>query len=96
MKDAHLTLRLPADLAALLDRRARERDTGRSQLVREAVAGYLAGPSAAAPVATTRSGRELAARWGAIPRLDPEEAEAFGADVAAARESLPIPVDAWS
>ncbi|MDE3151621.1 MAG: CopG family transcriptional regulator, partial [Gemmatimonadota bacterium] len=39
MKDAHLTLRLPADLAALLDRRARERDTGRSQLVREAVAG---------------------------------------------------------
>ena len=95
MKDSHLTLRLPADLAAALDRRAGERDLARSQLVREAVTAYLAGAGAAASERPAPSGRELARRWGAVPRLTDDEATAFGADIAAARGALPAPEDGW-
>lgn len=44
--DEQLTFRLPRDVARLLARRARERGVPRSQLVREAVAVYLARPAA--------------------------------------------------
>ena len=39
--------------------------------------------------------RELAHRWALLPRLSPEDAEAFAADVAAARAALPPPADPW-
>ncbi len=95
MKDSHLTLRLPADLAAALDRRAGERDLGRSQLVREAVRAYLAGAAATSSAHIMRSGRELAERWAALPRLGHDEAAALGDDIVAARRALPAPEDAW-
>ncbi len=40
--DSQITLRLPRDLARALARRAKERRVPKSQLVREAVAQYLA------------------------------------------------------
>jgi hypothetical protein len=92
MKDSHLSLRLPAALGRALAKRAREAGVARSHLVREAVAGYLTGPRAPArPVVTAA---ELAERWSALPRLGPEEAAAFGDDLAAARAALPAP-PAW-
>ena len=42
MNKAHLTLRLPADLARSLARWARVRGVPKSQVAREAVARYLA------------------------------------------------------
>ena len=94
MKNSHLTLRLPADLARALDRRAGERDTGRSQLVREAVTAYLAGT--AAPAARpTLSGLELARRWRTLPHLTADEAAALASDIAAGRRRLPPPADRW-
>lgn len=50
MKRSHLTLRLSPDLARALDRWARAQGVPKSQLVREAVARYLAPPPPAAPV----------------------------------------------
>lgn len=49
MKDDQLTLRVPHALARALERRARERDTPKSQLVREALERYLAEVPAAEP-----------------------------------------------
>jgi predicted transcriptional regulator len=40
--DSQITLRLPRDLARALARRAKERRVPKSQIVREAVAQYLA------------------------------------------------------
>ena len=48
MKDDQLTLRLPRDLARLIERRARERGLPRSQVIREALEAYLAEPAPAA------------------------------------------------
>ncbi len=95
MKDSHLTLRLPADLARALDRRAGERDLGRSQLVREAVTAYLSGAAATSSARVMPSGRELAERWAALPRLSDDEATALGNDIDAARRALPAPEDGW-
>lgn len=42
--DSQITLRLPRDLARALSRRAKDRGVPKSQLVREAVARYIAEP----------------------------------------------------
>lgn len=93
MKDAHLTLRLASAVAKALARRARELGVPKSQLAREAVARYV-GAASGSPAAGVPA-RELAARWGAIPGLSPEEATGFAEDISAARASLPAPESAW-
>lgn len=88
MKDTHLTLRLPLELARVLTRRARDRGVPKSLVAREAVALYLgSGPEAgAAPPLTAR---ELAARWNELPRLGSDEAAALENDIAEGRAALP-------
>lgn len=93
MKEAHLTLRLPAELARALARRARDAGVAKSYVVREAVTAYLAGLRTATP--TTVTAAELAARWRALPHLTPAEASTLGDDLAAARAELPEPRTAW-
>lgn len=101
MKDSHLTLRLPAALADLLDRWADERDLPRSQVVREAVSAYLSAPGAGAGgVAATApvprvTGRELAQIWSALPHIDRHDARRLATDVARARRRLPPVEDPW-
>jgi len=96
MKDDHLTLRLPRELARALARWARERGVPKSQLAREAVARYLARADAApASAARTLTAVELGARWGLLPRLTPEEASDLAADLEAARRSLPDLPTPW-
>ncbi|MEO5580684.1 MAG: CopG family transcriptional regulator [Gemmatimonadaceae bacterium] len=94
MKNAALTLRLTASLAKSLGRLARARGIPKSQLVREAVARYLApsGPVVESPVLTASI---LAARWRDIPRLAPEEASEFQDDITAARKKMRLPAPAW-
>jgi predicted transcriptional regulator len=95
MKTHHLTLRLAADLARALARRARERGLPRSQLVREAVIRYLAPEDAAVAGPPDLTARQLARRWAQLPRLTPGEAEALAGDIAAAREALPPTRPQW-
>jgi hypothetical protein len=92
MKD-YLSFRLPTELARALTRWARARRVPKSEVVREAVARYLA-PS---PPAGGRrvTGRELAALWTTMPHLTPEEAEEFAKDIEAARKELPPVRPAW-
>jgi predicted transcriptional regulator len=96
MKNDHLTLRLPRELARALARWARERGVPKSQLAREAVARYLA-PADGAPAAAARivTAAELGARWALLPRLTPDEATDLATDVEAARRSLPDPPAPW-
>ena len=95
MKDDHLTLRLPRDLARALARWARERGVPKSRVVREAVARYLV-PASASPVTPPLvTGAELAERWARLPRLTPEEAGELSADLAAARRELPKVRNSW-
>jgi len=96
MKDSHLTLRLPADLARALARWARSRRVPKSQLVREAVARYLAPSSAPAERPPRVTARTFAGQWAALPRLTPEEARDLGADIAAARAALPPVRSPWA
>lgn len=49
MVDDQLTFRIPRDLARALARRAKERGVPKSQLVREAIARYVAGGAVAEP-----------------------------------------------
>lgn len=50
-----------------------------------------------APMAPTGiPAAELAHRWPLLPRLSPTDAEAFAADVAAARSELVSPIDPWA
>lgn len=94
MKDDHLTLRLPADLARALARAARTRGLPRSQVVREALAGFLHPP--ATEVASARPvARDVARRWPALPRLLPEEAGDFARDLDASRSQLPALDERW-
>lgn len=93
MKDSHVTLRLPAELARALLRRARETGVAKSHLVREAVTTYLRGRPA--PVHPKVTAAELAERWPTLPRLSPGEASAFADDVATARTTLPPPPAPW-
>ena len=92
MKQAHLTLRLPAALARLLDRRARERDLPRSQVVREAVSEYLAPASAPSGAMASVSGRDLAQVWPSLPHLGEADARRVGGEIETARHKL-LPVD---
>jgi hypothetical protein len=94
MKDSHLTLRLPRDLARALSRWAREHGVPKSQVAREAVVLYLA-PTPSEPDARRLTARELAARWPNFPRLTPEEASALADDIAAARGGLPPVRASW-
>lgn len=94
MKDSHLTLRLPADLARALSRLARARGLPRSQVVREALAGFLT-PAAAAPASPRRTARDLASRWSGLPRLLPVEAGDLGRDIEASRLQVPPLDERW-
>lgn len=92
MKDSHVTLRLPGALARTLARWAKQHGVAKSQVVREAVAAYLrTGPTA---VSRTVTAADLAEQWRDLPRLTPDEAAAFSADLAEARDALPPP-DQW-
>lgn len=95
MKEAHLTLRLPAALARALARWAAARGVPKSQVAREAVVRYLSPSSGIQPEAGGLTARELALRWSGLPRLLPEEADALAEDIAAARGSLPPPHGSW-
>ena len=96
MKDSHLTLRLPADLARALARWARSRRVPKSQLVREAVTRYLAPSTAPAARPPQVTARTFAEHWAALPRLTPEEAGNLEADIAAARAALPPVRTPWA
>jgi hypothetical protein len=97
MKDDHLTLRLPHELAQALARWADSHGLPKSHVVREAVAQYVATPSEGAVMPSkVVTAAELAARWSALPRLEPDEARAFEADVAAGRKRLPPVRDPWA
>lgn len=95
MKDSHLTLRLPAGLARLLARWASAHGIPKSQVAREAVARYLAAPGGGPAAATGLTAHDLARRWSTLPRLEPEEADRFAADVAAGRDALPAVPPPW-
>ena len=95
MKESHLTLRLPAELAKALVRKARALGVPKSHMVREAVALYLEPSSGSAAGVRHVAARDLAMRWRSLPRLGNEEAAELGADIAASRKALPMVRDAW-
>jgi predicted transcriptional regulator len=92
MKNSHLTLRLPADLARALARWARARGVPKSLVVREAVTRYL---NPAAAVTSPVTAGELAIKWPLLPRLTREEADSLDADIVAARRELPPLAAPW-
>jgi len=94
MKDSHLTLRLPAELARALARKARALGLPKSQVAREAVARYLSGWTEDSPPLRVTA-RALAARWGTLPRLTPDEADSFADDIVAGRDALPAVRTPW-
>lgn len=96
MKDDHLTLRLPRELARAVARWARERGLPKSHVVREAVAHYLGAAPGEPGTVRTVTASELAARWPGLPRLAPDDARDLEADVSAARRSLPPPPNPWA
>lgn len=71
--DDQITLRIPAALARVLARRARERGVPKSQLVREALRGYL---DAAAPPGPTPDARAAVERFRGSAPLDRAAIEA--------------------
>lgn len=94
MKDAHLALRLAADVAAALEARAARESRSKSQVVREAVARYLEGHAPGGPTSPPAlTAGQLADAWAALPRLPQDDILRFEADVAAARSDLPPPPD---
>jgi predicted transcriptional regulator len=95
MRDSHLTLRLPADLARALARWARDREIPKSQAVREAVARYLASSAGPTELPRRLTAKALAARWSSLPRLTPEEASELAADIASGRDALPVVRPPW-
>jgi hypothetical protein len=74
--DAQLTLRLPAPLARALGRLARQRGVVRSQLVREALEAYLAGPAAPDPATLWRQAAPLV---GSLRLAPPDEQASLAA-----------------
>ena len=94
MSDTPLSVRLPVELSDALDRRAAERGVGRSMILREAVSTYL---TAAPPPPTVRLMPVAAFLeiWPSAPKLSPEEAAAYAADLRADRESLGPLDDPW-
>lgn len=95
MKDSHLTLRLPAELARALARKARALGVPKSQMAREAVALYLVPATESERSAKQLSAKELAARWRSMPRLSPDEAESFARDLETGRDGLPPIRSPW-
>jgi len=95
MDDAHLSLRLPGDLASALDRLAETRGVGKSKLVREAVGQYLTGNTAPED-ATPLLAADFRKVWDALPHLSVDEATAFDTDVQQARAALAPPDDPWA
>ncbi len=96
MKDSHLTLRLPAALARLLARSARDRGIPKSQLAREAVGRFLAPVVDESPAAPSLTAADLAHRRRSWPRLAAAEARDLGRDIEAARAGLPPMPEPWS
>jgi predicted transcriptional regulator len=94
MKEAHLTLRLPAALASALARSAEQHGVPKSELAREAVARYLE-PTGQQPDERLVRAGEVAKRWALLPRLSAAEADDFAAELRRAREALPPPSAAW-
>lgn len=86
LKDSHLTIRLPGELAQALAQWARARGVPKSAVAREAVARYLARTPSTQRTVTAG---ELADAWGSLPRLTPDEAKAFAADITGGRKILP-------
>ena len=95
MSDTPLSVRLPAELAESLDRRAADRGVGRSMVVREAVASYLTSVPAPNPVRLMPVAAFLAA-WPTAPKLSAEESAAFAADLHAHADSLGPLDDPWA
>jgi hypothetical protein len=95
MKDTVLSVRIPADLAESLDRRAESRGVGRSMMVREAVATYL-GATPSAPSVEPMPIAAFLDAWRRAPRLADDEAIAFAADLREARTALPPLDDPWA
>ena len=95
VKDDHLTLRLPAELARALARWARVRRISKSEVARDAVERYLTGFTAPPEAVPRLTARALAARWPSLPRLAPEEAAELGTDIAAGRAELPAVRPPW-
>lgn len=94
MKDSHLTLRLPEELARALEQAAAARGVAKSSIVREAVSHYLA----EAPLKPSRPGMTVDAfirRWETLPKLSPAEAEAYASDIEVARAELMPLRDSW-
>ena len=87
MKDAHLTLRLPANLARALARWARAHRVPKSHAAREAVARFLE-PESWPYTTRALTARELKERWRAIPRLTDTGAAEFARELATARKEL--------
>lgn len=71
MRDGQLTLRLPHELLRDIDRRARALGVPKAQVVREALAAYLAEPTEPDPAAPMRAVSGLV---GSLA-LDPEAIE---------------------
>jgi len=94
MKNAHLTLRLPDDLAKELERIAEARSIPKSGLVREAVAQYLVAGQQR-PEARPLLAGEFARIWEALPHLTIAEAENLDADVRRDRATLLPPDVPW-
>lgn len=94
MQTAAITLRISVELAKNLGKIARGRGVPKSQVVREAVARYLApaSPETRTPRLTASA---LASRWKDVPRLTPDEASEFSKDVEAARKVLPTLRPKW-
>jgi hypothetical protein len=95
MKDESLAIRLPAALARALARAARARGLSRSEVVREALAAYIAPARPPASPASRLAAKELAVAWATVPRLGPGEAEALARDIDRGRENLVLPDERW-
>lgn len=99
MKDAHISLRIPAELDRELEARAARDSLPKSTVVREAMTRYLVPDSAPTPRPSAEqlgpTASSLAERWPSLPHLAPEDAAAFAADVECAVNDLPPAVPPW-
>jgi predicted transcriptional regulator len=95
MKDSHLTLRLPHELARALARWAKARGVPKSLVAREAVTRYLARKPEAGEDRVSVTARQLAARWRTLPHVTPAEAGALETDIAEGRRALPTIASTW-
>jgi hypothetical protein len=95
MKDSHLTLRIPAELARTLARRAKALGIPKSQMAREAVVRYLVPAIDEETTTPDVSARTFAARWRAMPRLEPSDAKDFAADLDESRNAVPPIRSPW-